>query len=137
MITTVCRKEHFNAAHRVFNASWSLEKNIDVFGKCAYENYHGHNYELVVKVTGEIDAATGYVMDAKLLSDLIKKYVLEEFDHKNLNKQVSYFQYLNPTAENIARVIYDLLRKEIDSKLEIQIRLYETSKNFVEFPASK
>lgn len=136
-IASIYRVEHFNAAHRLHNSNWSNEKNEMVFGKCNNLYYHGHNYELIVKVTGEINGQTGYVIDAKLLSDLIKKYVLEEFDHKNLNEQVSYFRYLNPTAENIARVIYDLLRKEIDDQLEIQIRLYETPKNFVEFPASK
>jgi len=131
---TIYRAEHFNAAHRLNNPNWSEEKNNKVFGKFNNEFYHGHNYELIIKVTGEIDHETGYVIDTKLLSDLIKTHVLNQFDHKNLNEQVPQFKDLNPTAENIAVVIYEILREKIDNKLEIQIRLYETPRNFVEFP---
>ena len=132
---SVFRREHFNSAHRLFNPAWDEQTNNQVFGKCNNPNYHGHNYELEVKLTGEIDPATGYVMDLKKLSDIIQKNVLEKFDHKNLNLDVSYFVNLNPTAEHIAVVIYDILRKEIDGKLDLKIRLYETERNFVEYPA--
>jgi 6-pyruvoyltetrahydropterin/6-carboxytetrahydropterin synthase len=130
----VYRKEHFNAAHRLFNPAWDDQKNFLVFGKCSNPNYHGHNYELEVKVTGEPDPQTGYVMDMKTLSSLIHDKVLEKFDHKNLNLDTGYFQKLNPTAENIAIVIYRILREEIDTKLDLQVRLYETDRNFVEYP---
>jgi 6-pyruvoyltetrahydropterin/6-carboxytetrahydropterin synthase len=130
----VFRKEHFNAAHRLFNPAWDDQKNAEVFGKCANPHYHGHNYELIVKVVGEPDPRTGYVMDMKLLSGIIWETVLEKFDHKNLNLDTGYFSDLNPTAENIARVIYDLLRARIDDALDIQVRLYETERNFVEYP---
>lgn len=130
----VFRKEHFNAAHRLFNPDWDEATNEKVFGKCAMPNYHGHNYELEVKVVGEPDAKTGFVMDMKLLSDLIKEEVHSRFDHKNLNLDTQEFKSLNPTAENIAIVIHDLLRPKIDSNLELQIRLYETPRNFVEYP---
>ena len=130
----VFRKEHFNAAHRLFNPDWDEQTNEDVFGKCALPNYHGHNYELEVKVVGEPDPKTGFVMDMKELSDLIKAEVHSRFDHKNLNLDTEEFKNLNPTAENIAIVIYELLRKKIDSKLDLQIRLYETPRNFVEYP---
>jgi 6-pyruvoyltetrahydropterin/6-carboxytetrahydropterin synthase len=130
----VYRKEHFNAAHRLNNADWDKDKNAEVFGKCNYPNYHGHNYELIVKVMGEPDASTGYVMDMKLLSDLIKAEVLERFDHKNLNLDTKEFKDINPTAENIAIVIYNLLRPHIDKKMDLQVRLYETERNFVEYP---
>ncbi len=106
-----------------------------MFGKCSNPNYHGHNYELVVKVTGVPDPLTGYVMDMKVLSGLVQQEVLEKFDHKNLNLDSPYFRQINPTAENIARVIYDLLRVRIDEQLELQVRLYETERNFVEYPA--
>lgn len=132
---SVYRKEHFNAAHRLYNAAWNDEKNKEVFGKCSLPNYHGHNYELVVKVTGVPDAATGYVMDMKLLSNIIKEEVHTRFDHKNLNLDTEEFKELNPTAENIAIVIYNLLRKRIDEQSELQIRLYETERNFVEYPS--
>jgi 6-pyruvoyltetrahydropterin/6-carboxytetrahydropterin synthase len=131
----VFRKEHFNAAHRIFNPLWDDKKNAEVFGKCSNPNYHGHNYELVVKVVGEPDPETGYVIDMKWLSVITKEEVLEKFDHKNLNLDTIYFRNLNPTAENIVTVIYDLLRKRIDPKLELQVRLYETERNFVEYPA--
>ena len=133
---SVFRKEHFNAAHRLHNPAWDEEKNFAVFGKCNNPNYHGHNYELVVKVTGEPSAETGFVMDMKLLSDLVKENIIEKLDHKNLNLDVPEFLNLNPTAENIAIVIYDILQKNIDDKLDLQIRLYETPRNFVEYPAN-
>ncbi len=131
----VFRKEHFNAAHRLHNPEWDDATNTNVFGKCALPNYHGHNYELEVKVVGEPDPGTGYVMDLKKLSDLVEEFVLERFDHKNLNLDTEEFKNLNPTAENIAIVIYDLLRPHIDTKMDLQIRLYETPRNFVEYPA--
>ena len=130
----VYRKEHFNAAHRLFNPSWDDATNTAGFGKCANPNYHGHNYDLVVKVTGEVDRGSGYVMDMKELSDLVKDKVLDEFDHKNLNVDSHYFKDLIPTAENICIVIYNILRANIDKKFEVQIRLYETERNFVEYP---
>ena len=133
--TAVFRKEHFNAAHRLFNAAWDDAKNAAVFGKCSNPHYHGHNYELIVKVVGFPDPSTGYVMDMKYLSTLVQEEVLERFDHKNLNLDTAFFRDLNPTAENIARVIYELLRKRIDEGLELQVRLYETERNFVEYPA--
>jgi len=132
----VYRKEHFNAAHRIFNPAWDDKKNYEVFGKCSNPNYHGHNYELVVSVTGEPDPATGYVFDMKRLSDLIRDNVLVKFDHRNLNLDTEYFKTLNPTAENIAVVIWRILRQQIDSSLELKITLYETERNFVEYPAS-
>lgn len=130
----VFRKESFNAAHRLFNRDWDAAKNEKVFGKCALPNYHGHNYDLVVKVTGEPDKETGYVIDMKILSDLIKKEIHERLDHRNLNLDVKEFKNLNPTAENIAIVIYNILRPHIDEKLAVQVRLYETPRNFVEYP---
>jgi 6-pyruvoyltetrahydropterin/6-carboxytetrahydropterin synthase len=131
---SVFRKEHFNAAHRLYNETWDDAKNEKVFGKCAWPNYHGHNYEMEVRVTGEIDDESGYVIDLKLLSDLIDKEVLQRFDHKNLNLDTKEFKKLNPTAENIVIVIYNLLRPHINSKLDLQLRLYETPRNFVEYP---
>ena len=130
----VFRKESFNAAHRLFNRDWDAATNEKVFGKCALPNYHGHNYDLVVKVTGEPDKETGYVIDMKILSDLIKKEIHERFDHRNPNLDVKEFKNLNPTAENIAIVIYNILRPHIDEKLAVQVRLYETPRNFVEYP---
>jgi len=130
----VFRREHFNAAHRLFNPSWDDATNDKVFGKCALPHYHGHNYELEVRVTGKPDKKTGYVMDLKELSDLIKKEIHSRFDHKNLNLDTEEFKDLNPTAENIAVVIYDILRPLIDKKKELHIRLYETPRNFVEYP---
>ena len=132
---SVYRKEHFNAAHRLHNPLWDDSTNADIFGKCNNANYHGHNYELIVKLTGEVDAATGYVFDMKLLSDLIKDNVLERFDHKNLNLDTAEFNKLNPSAENIVFVIYNILRAKIDAKYDLQIRLFETERNFVEYPA--
>ncbi|MCR6720008.1 MAG: 6-carboxytetrahydropterin synthase [Chitinophagaceae bacterium] len=133
--TSIYRREHFNAAHRLFNPVWDDSKNADVFGKCALANYHGHNYELDVKITGYPDPETGYVMDMKKLSDLVQREIHTRFDHKNLNLDTVEFRNLNPTAENIARVIYDLLRPHIDEDKDLQIRLYETPRNFVDYPA--
>lgn len=131
---SVFRKEHFNAAHRLHNPDWDEAKNDEVFGKCNNANWHGHNYEVVVKLTGEIDPSTGYVYDMKVLSDLINKEVIKKFDHKNLNLDTEEFRNLNPTAENIAVVIYNKLRGAIDERLDLKIRLYETERNFVEYP---
>ncbi len=130
----VYRKEQFNAAHRLNVPEWDDATNQKVFGKCNLPNYHGHNYELEVKVVGEPDERTGYVMDMKLLSDLIKREVLLRFDHKNLNLDTIEFKELNPTAENIVVTIYNLLRPHIDIMFDLQIRLYETPRNFVEYP---
>ena len=130
----VFRKEHFNAAHRLHNPVWDDEKNKRVFGKCNNPNYHGHNYDLIVKVIGEPDPETGYVIDLKMLSDLIKENVLKKFDHKNLNLDTGEFKNLNPTAENIAKVIYKILREKINMQFYLQVRLYETDRNFVEYP---
>ncbi len=131
----VIRREHFNAAHRLFHRDWSDEKNLEIFGKCSFPHFHGHNYELEIKVVGEIDPTTGFVMDLKKLSDLVNEKVLEKLDHKNLNVDVEEFRGLNPTAENIAVVIYDLLRPHIESTKELYIRLFETPRNYVEYPA--
>jgi 6-pyruvoyltetrahydropterin/6-carboxytetrahydropterin synthase len=133
--TSIFRREHFNSAHRLYNPAWDDAMNARVFGKCALPNYHGHNYELEVKVTGYPHPDTGYVMDAKVLSDLIRREIHSRFDHKNLNLDTEEFRQLNPTAENIARVIYELLRPHIDSDKDLQVRLYETPRNFVEYPA--
>ena len=133
---SVFRKEHFNAAHRLNNSAWDEAKNMEVFGKCNLPHYHGHNYELIVKVTGLPDLQTGYVIDMKVLSDIIKARVLERFDHRNLNLDVPEFKELNPTAENIAIVIYNLVRPDIDEKFDLRITLYETPRNYVEYPAS-
>lgn len=130
----VFRKEHFNAAHRLNNPEWSAEKNENVFGKCNNPNFHGHNYELIVQVTGEVDPETGYVLDMKVLSSVLKEFILDRFDHKNLNLDVEEFKSLNPSAENIAIVIYSILRSKIDSGLDLKVRLYETERNFVEYP---
>lgn len=132
----VYRKEHFNAAHRLNNPLWDEATNARVFGKCNNPHYHGHNYELIVKVIGVPDTATGYVYDMKLLSDLINENIIERFDHKNLNEDTAEFKDLNPSAENIVIVIYSILREKIDSKFDLQVRLYETEKNFVDYPVS-
>ena len=129
------RKEHFNAAHRLHNPLWTDEKNEQVFGLCNNKNYHGHNYELIVKVTGIPNQETGYVLDIKILSELIEEVIIKKFDHKNLNLDTAEFANLNPTAENIAIVIYDLLRPKLDKELELKIKLYETERNFVEYPS--
>lgn len=133
--TAIYRKEHFNAAHRLHNSNWSAEKNEAVFGKCNNANYHGHNYELVVKVIGYPRPETGFVIDTKELSDLITKEILERFDHKNLNLDIEEFKSLNPSVENIAIVIYNLLKPKLSEDLALQIRLYETDRNFVDYPA--
>ena len=130
----VFRKAHFNAAHRLHNSAWSDEQNARVFGKCNNPNYHGHNYELVVQVVGEINPETGYVMDLGLLNDLIEENVLQKFDHKNLNLDTEEFRHLNPSAEHICVVIYNLLRTHLSTHLDLKIRLYETERNFVEYP---
>ncbi|MEO1414179.1 MAG: 6-carboxytetrahydropterin synthase [Bacteroidota bacterium] len=135
MKVAVYRKAHFNAAHRLHNDDWDDEMNRKIFGKCNNPNYHGHNYNLTVKVVGEVDPRTGYVMDVKVLKDLIEEYILERFDHKNLNLDTEEFKSLNPTAENIAITIYDILRDKLDNNLDLTIRLYETERNFVEYPA--
>lgn len=135
MKASVYRKEHFNAAHRLYNPSWSDEKNEEVFGKCNNVNFHGHNYDMTIKITGDIDPETGYVIDLKVLSDIVKHKIIKRFDHKNLNLDVEEFKTLNPTAENIARVIWEILVANLDKKYTIKVILYETERNFVEFPA--
>jgi 6-pyruvoyltetrahydropterin/6-carboxytetrahydropterin synthase len=131
---SVFRKEHFNAAHRLFNPDWTDEKNHEVFGLCNNPNFHGHNYELIVQISGTIDPETGYVIDMKYVSDVVQSEVIKKFDHKNLNLDVPEFARLNPSAENIAVVIYQKLRKVFKPELDLKIRLYETERNFVEFP---
>lgn len=130
---TVHRKAHFNAAHRLYRKDWDDAQNEAIFGKCANKHYHGHNYELIVNVTGEIDKETGYVIDMKVLKDLIYEEVEISFDHKNLNEQVAEFQDLNPTAENIAVVIWNKLRAKISADLDLSVTLYETPRNFVTY----
>lgn len=132
---SVFRKEHFNAAHRLHNPDWSAEKNKEIFGLCNNANYHGHNYELIIQITGTINPETGYVIDMKDLSVLAQEEVVKTFDHRNLNLDVPEFENLNPSAENIAVVIYHKLRVKIAAELDLKIRLYETERNFVEFPA--
>ena len=133
MRVKVSRKAHFNAAHRLYNPQWDFDQNQDVFGLCNNPNYHGHNYELIVSVTGDIDPVTGYVMDMKVLKDLIKAEVEEAFDHKNLNVEVPEFKTLNPTAENIAVVIYNKLKPHLDSSQELEVVLYDTPRNYVTY----
>ncbi|MDG1730113.1 MAG: 6-carboxytetrahydropterin synthase [Algibacter sp.] len=133
MKVTVSRKAHFNAAHRLFRKDWTFEKNDEIFGKCNNPNFHGHNYELIVSVTGEIDKETGYVIDMKILKDIIKSEVEDAFDHKNLNVEVPEFRDLNPTAENIAVVIFNKMKSKLDSDLSLEITLYETPRNFVTY----
>jgi 6-pyruvoyltetrahydropterin/6-carboxytetrahydropterin synthase len=134
MRVAVTRKAHFNAAHRLYNPAWDNEKNDAVFGLCNNPNYHGHNYVLEARVTGEVDPVTGYVIDLKTLKDIIDEEVIERFDHRNLNLDTPEFKTLNPTAENIAVVIYNLLRARLDKNLDLFIKLYETDRNFVEYP---
>lgn len=136
MRATVSRHAHFNAAHRLFREDWSDEKNYQIFGKCSNANFHGHNYELIVSVTGEIDPETGFVIDLKVLADLIASEVESAFDHKNLNLDVPEFSNLNPTAENIAVVIWNKLRKKLDSSFGLEVKLYETPRNFVTYTGS-
>ena len=130
----ITRKEHFNAAHKLFNPNWSEEQNNAVFGKCANKNWHGHNYELFVTVKGNINPDTGFVVNLKELSTLIRTEITEVLDHKNLNLDTEEFKSLNPTAENIAIVIYNLLRAKLNKDLEMKVTLYETERNFVEYP---
>lgn len=132
-MVTVNRKAHFNAAHRLFRADWSDQKNTEVFGKCNNPNYHGHNYELIVSVTGKIDPETGFVIDMKVLKDLIKREIEDTFDHKNLNIEVIEFKNLNPTAENIAVIIWKKLKPHIDTSNKLSVTLYETPRNFVTY----
>lgn len=134
MKVTVSRKAHFNAAHRLYRKDWSEEQNQAIFGKCSNPHYHGHNYELIVHITGEIDPETGYVMDMKILKDLIKDEVEDKMDHKNLNEEVPEFFDKIPTAENIIVVIYDLLKPKLDPSHELAITLYETPRNYVSYP---
>lgn len=136
MKVTVSRRAHFNAAHRLYRSDWSSEQNESIFGKCNNPNYHGHNYELIVSVTGEVDPVTGYVLDVKILKDFIKSEVEEAFDHKNLNLDVPEFKTLNPTAENIVIVIYNKLKAVLDKKLDLKVTLYETPRNFVSYPGN-
>lgn len=137
MEISVSRKSHFNAAHRLHVAHWSDEKNKAIFGLCNNPNYHGHNYNLIVTVTGQLDEETGYLMDTKILRDIIEQEVEERFDHKNLNKDTEEFKTLNPTAENIAIVIWNLISKRLDNHLKLNIKLYETERNFVEYSGNK
>ena len=133
MKATVKRRAHFNAAHRLYKKGWSEEQNFEVFGKCSYPNYHGHNYELVVAITGEIDSETGFVIDLKTVKELIAAEIEDPFDHKNLNIDVPEFKDRNPTTENIAVVIYDKLKKKLDPQFELEVTLYETPRNFVTY----
>ncbi len=135
MRISVFRKAHFNAAHRLFIPSWSDEKNNEVFGLCSNPHYHGHNYDLVVKLTGEIDPVTGFLYDLGKLSTLIKENVEDKFDHRNINLEIEEFKTLNPTTENICFVIYEILRKKIDHKYELTVTLWETERNYVQYPA--
>jgi 6-pyruvoyltetrahydropterin/6-carboxytetrahydropterin synthase len=131
MSLTIYRKAHFNAAHKLYKEGWSASKNLEIFGKCSNPNYHGHNYELEVGVSGEIDPETGFLIDLKVLRDIIKEEIEDPFDHKNLNIEVPEFKSLNPTVENIAIVIWKKLRARLNSRYEITIKLYETPRNFV------
>jgi len=133
MYISVFRKAHFNAAHRLHNTNWSAEKNAEIFGLCNNEYYHGHNYELEVKVSGQVDPETGYLIDLKILNDIIKEHIERKFDHKNLNLQVEEFKTLNPTAENICFVIWTILRAKLEDKYDLLVRLYETPRNYVEY----
>lgn len=133
MKVTVSRKAHFNAAHRLYRKDWSFDKNDEVFGKCNNPNFHGHNYELIVSVTGDIDLETGYVIDMKVLKDIIKEEVEDAFDHKNLNVEVPEFKDLNPTAENIVVVIYNKIKPRLKTSFDLEIVLYETPRNFVKY----
>ena len=133
MKITICRREHFNAAHRIYRKEWSDEQNYQVFGKCANPNFHGHNYDLIVKLTGEPNPETGYVMDMKVLGDIVRTHVTDVYDHKNLNLDVADFADILPTAENIVVKIYDRLRPHLPQALELAITLYETERNFVEY----
>ncbi len=133
MKVTVCRKAHFNAAHRLFNPDLDDAANQKIYGVCSSPNFHGHNYDLIVKVKGEIDPDTGYVVDMKHLKSIVEQHIIERFDHKNLNLDVEEFKYLNPTAENIAVTIWNIIRSKIDSRYKLEVVLYETERNFVEY----
>jgi len=133
MKVTVSRRAHFNAAHRLYRKDWSETKNNAVFGKCNNPNYHGHNYELIASVTGNIDQETGYVIDMKVLKQIIKTEIEDAFDHKNLNLDVPEFKSLNPTAENIVVIIYNKIKAKLESHLDLEITLYETPRNFVTY----
>ncbi|MFH6768204.1 6-carboxytetrahydropterin synthase [Gaetbulibacter aquiaggeris] len=133
MKVTVSRRAHFNAAHRLYRKDWSFEKNDEIFGLCNNPNYHGHNYELIASVTGDIDQETGYVIDVKILKDIIKAEVEDAFDHKNLNLDVAEFKDLNPTAENIVVIIYNKIKAKLDTKFDLEVVLYETPRNFVTY----
>ncbi len=135
MRTSVYRKERFNAAHRLHNPLLSDAQNQEIFGKCNNPNYHGHNYEIVVKVTGDVVEQTGYVIDMKILHKILHEHIVEKFDHRNLNLDTAEFKNVNPTAENIARVCYEIIRPKIDASLDLKIYIYETERNFVEYPA--
>ena len=135
MRISVFRTAHFNAAHRLHNPNWTDEKNKEIFGLCNNEHYHGHNYDLEVKLTGEVDQETGYLYDLKILKDIIKEQIERRFDHKNLNLETEEFKNLNPTAENICYVIHGILREHIEDKYEISVKLWETARNYVQYPA--
>lgn len=135
MKIAVFRKSHFNASHRIFNPAWDDQKNFEVFGKCANPHYHGHNYNLEVKVTGEVDPETGYVIDLKILNEMINEQIIERFDHKNLNIEVDPFQTMIPSSENICIQIWKILREHLDPKYDLSVRLFESERNFVEYPA--
>ncbi len=135
MKITVCRKEHFNAAHKLSNPNWSKEKNEQYYGKCSNEHFHGHNYDLIIKVTGEIDPETGYVIDMKYLSEVVRINILDKFDHKNLNMDTEEFKNLIPSAENMAVVFYNILKSQLGNNYDLKIILYETERNFVEYPS--
>ena len=134
MTTSVIRKVNFNSAHRLNNPKWDNKKNDEVFGLCNNPNYHGHNYELHLKVSGSINPETGFVIDLKALNDLLQHEIVERFDHRNLNLDTVEFKNLNPTAENIAKVIYDILKQKLNPELKIQVTLYETPRNYVIYP---
>jgi 6-pyruvoyltetrahydropterin/6-carboxytetrahydropterin synthase len=136
MKVTVCRKSNFNAAHRIFNPKWDNQKNEEVFGLCSLPNYHGHNYDLVVKLTGDVNQETGYVFDMKALKEIVDEHVIKRYDHKNLNLDVKDFVNIIPSAENIAVAIWNILREKIDRVYDIRVILYETERNFVEYPGS-
>jgi 6-pyruvoyltetrahydropterin/6-carboxytetrahydropterin synthase len=133
MVATICRRAHFNSAHRLHNINWDEEKNYRIFGKCNNPNFHGHNYNLEVKITGKIDPETGYVIDTKVLNEIIEKNVVERFDHKNLNLDMIEFKNMNATAENIAVVIYNILKPILRNEQELTIILHETERNYVEY----
>ncbi|MCP3932110.1 MAG: 6-carboxytetrahydropterin synthase [Bacteroidetes bacterium] len=135
MRISVFRKAHFNAAHRLYNPNWSDEKNKSVFGLCCNANYHGHNYEIEVKVSGEVNPETGFLINLRDLKLLIREHIEKHFDHKNLNLDLPEFKNLNPTAENICYTIWNILRAQLDEKYDLTVRLYETPRNYVEYPA--